>query len=122
MDHAAWTRRLERQIELEARQPWRGNDVSAVWEKTLEECQRGLMHGPFTRAQLDGCYGVGRWRAMQRFAVWQKGKPRACDNARASLHNDATSTHERLAVEGPDFPARVALVFYERAVALSVPM
>ena len=61
---------------------------------------------------------------MQRFAVWQKGKLRACDNARASMHNEATSTYERLVVEGPDFPgpARVALVFYERAAALGVPM
>ena len=122
MDHAAWVRRLERLIELEARQPWRGDDVKAVWEKTLEERQKGLMHGPFTREQLDSCYGAGRWRPMQRFAVWQKGKLRACDNARASQHNEATSTHERLAVEGADFPARVALAFYERAAALGVPM
>ena len=122
MDHEGWLRRLESNICLEARQPWRADDVAAVWKKTLAECERGLMHGPFSREQLDGCYGAGNWRAMQRFGVWQKGKLRACDNARSSGHNEATATHERLALEGADFPARVAMAFYEHAASLGVPM
>ena len=45
------------------------------------------MHGPFSRAQLDECYGPSQWRAMRRFGVLQKGKLRCCDNARTSEHN-----------------------------------
>ena len=120
LDHAEWHRRMEANIRREAGQPWRAADVAAVWEKTIGECARGLMHGPFTRAQLDECYGEGAWRAMQRFGVWQKGKLRACDNARTSLHNEATACHERMVLEGPDFPARVAMAFSAAAARLGV--
>ena len=122
MDHAAWHKRMEASIRTEASQPWRADDVEAVWRKTLDERDRGLMHGPFSQEELTERYGVGAWRAMQRFGIWQKGKLRACDNARTSMHNDATACHEKMVLEGADFPARVALAFYEAATELGLPM
>jgi len=55
------------------------SERDAVWRKTQEEVTKGLMHGPFTREEMDAAYGRGRWRPMQRFGVWQRGKLRACD-------------------------------------------
>jgi hypothetical protein len=51
-----------------------------VWAATVKEKEKGLVQGPFSAAQLDARFGVGKWRAIRRFGVWQKGKCRACDN------------------------------------------
>lgn len=117
LDHEAWTDRLEAKIRREADMVHGAADRMAVLDRTMEECAAGLMAGPFTREQLDTAYGKGAWRAMHRFGVLQNGKIRACDNARTSLHNAATSTFERLACDVPDFAARVCAAFAELARA-----
>ena len=120
--HDGWIDALTTRIRREAAREGGVDEAAQVWEKTLSEVERRLMHGPFTRAELDAAYGHGRWRAMQRFGVWQRGKLRPCDNARASGHNDATSTFERMLCENADFPARVAVAFQAAADRLGVPM
>ena len=67
---------IEKQARAEAARPDKAGDLAAVWERTLAEVEEGLMHGPFTRAQIDTAYGAGAWRAMRRFGVLQKGKVR----------------------------------------------
>lgn len=107
LDHGAWVQELEGRVRRDAAHPARLQDMAAVRAKTQEEVAKGLMRGPFTKAQMDAAYGVGGWRPMHRFAVWQKGKCRPCDNAKASRHNRATTTFEALLLDRPDFPARV---------------
>ena len=66
---------------------------------------------------------VARWGVEPgglRRPLRQRGKLRPCDNARASGHNDATSTFERMLCENADFPARVAVAFQAAAEAWEV--
>jgi hypothetical protein len=111
MDHAEWHDSIERQARSEAARPEKSGDLAAVWDRTMDEVEEGLMHGPFSRAQIDAAYGAGQWRAMRRFGVLQNGKVRGCDNARSSQTNAATTTFEKLGCDGPDFSAKVARAF-----------
>ena len=111
MNHESWHDSIERQARSEASRPDKAGDLAAVWERTLDEVEEGLMHGPFTRAQIDTAYGAGQWRAMRRFGVLQNGKVRGCDNARSSQTNASTTTYEKLGCDGPDFSAKVARAF-----------
>ena len=88
------------------------DDVS-VWSKTISEVEKGFMLGPYTRKQLDheDMFGYGKWRPLPRFAVWQKGKLRACDDARRSLTNNITRTFESLVCDRADFPVKMAKIF-----------
>ena len=122
MPHAQWNAQVEAEARRSASQPHRAGEVAAVWERTLQEVREGLMAGPFDRWQLDAAYGPGTYRAMIRFGVLQNAKIRACDNARASLHNDGTTTFEKLVCEGADFPARACLLFAQLARDLGVDM
>ena len=113
LDHDSWHDRIERQVtaEAEGADAEAAEELRVVAKKTADEVERALMRGPFTRAEMDAAYGRGRWRAMRRFGVHQKGKVRPCDNAKTSLHNACTSRHEKLVCETADFPARVAMAF-----------
>ena len=111
LHNAGWHDTLEAQLRADFSKPSHAADTQAVWEKTRQEVDKGLINGPFTRVQLERDAAGLPFRAMQRFAVRQNGKVRACDNARASLHNDGTSTSEKLECESADFPARVAKLF-----------
>ena len=116
LPNAAWNRALGRRVARDfasGRSPWAG----VLWTKTLDEVTRGTTCGPFSASDLDSRYGPGRWRAMLRFAVEQLRadggvKIRCCDDAAASLHNEATSLGETITCERSDFPARVAAIFY----------
>lgn len=115
LDHSAWNKELalstaRRAAELRslpADDPAR-EDASSVWSATMKEREKGLVHGPFSAADLDARFGGGLWRAIRRFGVWQKGKCRACDNCAESGHNDATILEEALVCDTADFPARAA--------------
>ena len=122
LDHEAWHEALEREARADARRPDKAGDLLAVWERTGEEVSEGLMHGPFSRAQVDEAYGAGQWRAMRRFGVLQNGKIRGCDNARASLTNSATTTFEKLGCDSPDFSAKVARAFAAEFAKHGLPM
>ena len=47
--------------------PEKSAETALLFEKTQDEVRKGLMHGPFTRAELDAAYGKHKWRAMRRF-------------------------------------------------------
>ena len=121
LDHEAWHRRLFASIEAEAAEGRSVAEIAAVAEATRAEVAKGLMHGPVTADELDNAYGRGRWRAMRRFAVEQRGKVRPCDNAKTSLHNACCTTFEKVACETADFPARVAGAFADE-FGVPVPM
>ena len=105
--HAAWNDRLEARVVRDYEAADDTSEYEALACKTMQEVALGNMRGPFTRAEIDAAFGPSAFRAMHRFAVWQKGKLRACDNAKGSWHNRAVGRHERLSVEAADFPARV---------------
>ena len=93
------------------RNPKISDDDTDVWNKTMEEVGKNHMLGPFDRLYMDNEFGYGKWRPIQRFSVWQKGKLRACDDARRSLHNNITRTFESLVCDRADFPITMARVF-----------
>lgn len=78
------------------------------WIKSKEEIGTGLVRGPFSSGQIDRKYGRGRWRAMGRNAILQKGKWRCIDNAKRSKHNKATTMHERITTGRADFPVTIS--------------
>ena len=119
LDNEQWRSRAEGNARAAAR-----GDEFVLWERTIAECDEAwpMMQGPFTAADLDERFGRGVWRCMVRFGVLQKGKVRPCDNARASLHNDGTTTHESLVCDSPDFSARAAIRFQAAAERLHRPM
>jgi hypothetical protein len=115
LEHAEWNARLARSTAAWAAQ-LRGlppgdpavEDAAAVWAATIKERDRGLVFGPFPASEMDARFGLGQWRAIRRFGVWQKGMCRACDNCAESGHNEATVMEESLICDTPDFPARAA--------------
>ena len=85
-----------RQIQNSA--PPRTEEATIIWQKSMEDIKKGHLRGPFTKCQMDAKWGAGRWRPIKRFAIWQVNgrKWRQIDNARASLHNEATGASERI--------------------------
>ena len=111
--HDQWNAALARDIAERARRS-DPEETAALWERTIEELDKGLCDGPWDAADLDAMYGTHCWRAMRRFGVWQNEKLRACDDAKESLHNAASTVKDRLRCQSADFPARVADMFAER--------
>eukprot|EP00965_Chrysotila_dentata_P036582 1217668-Pleurochrysis_carterae.AAC.2 len=96
----------------EAKRADKEADLLGLWDKTQLEVEKGLAFPIGSASDMDAGFGKGKWRAMRRFGVHQKGKIRPCDNfAKASLHNASTSTHERLSSGTADFPIRAAALF-----------
>ena len=88
-----------------------------AWKRTCEEIKEGLVGPPRSRAQVDRKYGRGKWRAIGRSAITQKGKWRCIDDGRRSKHNGATTLHERITCGRADFPVLVAREFARRMQA-----
>ena len=116
LDHDAWNQWLVQSIERRALASEGSGlqterDIVSVYESTRKEIQKGLMQEFMSLDQVQEKFGVGKWRAIRRFGVWQKNKCRACDNAAESSHNAATFMEESLKSDQADFPARVAAVY-----------
>lgn len=111
--HNKWNEWLARDIERRAKRS-SDEDNRALWERTIEELDKGLCDGPWEAEDLDAMYGVEYWRAIRRFGVWQNGKLRACDDAKESLHNAAATVHDKMRTQSADFPARVADLFAQK--------
>ena len=112
LDNAAWNRELTEEIRRAAQRPGTRDDLAAVLRKTRDEEAAQHVNGPFTLEEVEAAAGgPQRLRLMHRFAVWQKGAVRACDNARLSLHNWCSSVGEHMQCETADFPARAAAAF-----------
>ena len=94
--------------------------LKCITDKTHAEVKSGLMHGPFTSAEIDDKLGAGAWRCLLRFGVEQgvqsdgvTPKVRCCDNAKSSHTNECISSHETIAVEDAAFPMLAASLFDE---------
>ena len=71
------------------RPPPRPEDSEAIWRKTVEERDLGLMEGPFDRDHFDRKF-QGRWRPIVRFCIYQAdGKLRVIDDGRSCGTNQA---------------------------------
>lgn len=67
---------------------------------------------------MDGKYGVGGWRPLERFLHVQPcGKHRVIDNARRTLHNSNTSMQETISTVNVDY---IATVFQQLFLALDI--
>jgi hypothetical protein len=89
-----------------------GTADTECYQKTLDECDAGLMDGPFTYDQLRDRFGED-FLLHKRFGVIQNGEVRPCDDASLSGFNDATRLAESLRCIAADWPARVTAAFAE---------
>lgn len=121
LDHEAWHDELEQAIRTSAHSISSQPEHMGLFAKTMEEVDAGLVHGPFSRDQIVEQVGLGGARGMQRFAVLQGGKIRACDNAKKSLHNRSTTVFEKLTNIVADWPAAVAKEFQAAFAAGGLP-
>ena len=82
-------------------QSTRGSDDSmvdiGVYQSTLDEMERGWLHGPYTEHELGDDYTVTR-----RFGVRQGSKIRPIDNYTESLVNQTTSAGEAISLHSTD--------------------
>lgn len=63
----------------------------AIHQITLDEIAKGFCSPLRSMKEMDDLFGVGGWRAVERFLIIQPdGKQRAIDNARKSGHNHHT--------------------------------
>ena len=100
--------------------------LRAVHAQTRKEACKGYIKGPLTRAQLNATFGKNHYRVMIRFGIEQgpdgKRKVRAIDNAKASLSNAVTTTHETIVCITFEFAGVVAALVFEECVALGISM
>ena len=82
-------------------QSTRGSDDPAidlgVYQSTMDEMERGWLHGPYKESDLDGECTVTR-----RFGVRQGSKIRPIDNYTESLVNQTTSAGEAISLHSTD--------------------
>jgi len=84
--------------EILSRAPPKEEQLQAVWEKSREEVELGLLRGHWSKDQMDRRWGLGRWRPLVRFAIWQAlaKKWRCIDNGRSASTNYTLETDERI--------------------------
>ena len=127
-----WNRHLEKSLAASGAKAESDDGERAllvgVEAATRKETAAGVVHGPFTAAQLHSRFGRHHWRGMRRFGVEQgvddDGLPkvRAIDNAAANRGNDATRTHETIAPPSFAFVALVGRLFLAASSTLETPM
>ena len=102
--------------EIVARGPPRF--AQEIWEATESEQKKHFCGPLHSRAFMDGKYGVGGWRPLERFLHVQPcGKHRVIDNARRTLHNSNTSMQETISTVNVDY---IATVFQQLFLALDI--
>jgi len=103
--------------QIMARRPPPPEQVAVVWSKSQEEIKTGTLRGFWAKEVLDAKWGVGGWRPLIRFAIWQagSGKWRVIDNGKSASHNDALGTSEKIHTTSVD--TGVAVMRRARTVA-----
>ena len=101
----------------QAAPPWKmvGLDSTddEVWRQTQEDIDRNEAEECSFDA-LNAQYGVGGWRALPRFGLWQRhnGKLRNLDDGKRGRHNAATAPQEKLHCVTVDWPVAVARAMF----------
>ena len=91
---------------IRSRPPLHAPEILAV---TQDEILKGFCSPLRTMQEMNDQFGVGGWRAVERFLIIQPdGKQRVIDNARKSGHNRHTSMQETISTVNVDFVASVA--------------
>ena len=109
LPHEQWNAFLHEDIARRAQRSAESRETAAaVWERTIEELDKGLCDGPWSLEDMNAMYGKGQWRALRRFGVIQKESLRACDDAAENCVNDASISRDKMRCEKADFPARQA--------------
>lgn len=116
--NASWVLECRRRVLSSAKcDPARAR---ACYQRTMQELDSGLVHGPFSVSNLiakpgtwKNTFDFGRWRPLPRFAIWQGSKWRCIYDAASSRNNAAgTSTHETICCDRPDTLVRIGLRFH----------
>ena len=84
-----------------------------IWQTTEKDRSKGQVTKYLTKAEMDACYGRGRWRAIPRRTIWQRnaGKWRNVDNCKKSLHNAFTALLETIFTAAPDTGEQVVILY-----------
>ena len=97
-----------------------------VYAQTRKEAALGYVKGPYTRSQLNNIFGANQYRVMVRFGIEQgrdgKRKVRAIDNARTSLSNAVSHTHETIVCITFEIAATVSALVLESCIRLGIAM
>ena len=100
--------------------------LEGVYAQTRKEAALGYVKGPYTRSQLNTIFGANQYRAMVRFGIEQgrdgKRKVRAIDNARTSLSNAVSHTHETIVCITFEIAATVSALVLESCIRLGIAM
>ena len=100
--------------------------LRAVYEQTRKEARQGYVKGPLTRSELNSKFGKNYYRVMVRFGIEQgadgKRKVRAIDNARTSLTNAVSHTHETIVCITFEIAATVSALVLEECMRLGIDM
>ena len=114
-------RRLQQTARRASRASSEWSDLVAIWKGVVGEggeIARGLMDGGpdgrgYSRGQIWSKFAhvpCGP-RCLLRFAVWQNGKLRGCDDALFCGHNERTQMEETIVCITSEFPTLVAAEF-----------
>ena len=68
----------------------------------LDEVALGHAEGPFDRAQMDERFGLGGWRPLERFMLFQTDKYRPIDSGKKPGHNSASLERETIFTSSVD--------------------
>ena len=100
--------------------------LEGVYAQTRKEAALGYVKGPYTRSQLNTKFGANQYRVMVRFGIEQgrdgKRKVRAIDNARTSLSNAVSHTHETIVCITFEIAATVSALVLESCIRLGIAM
>ena len=88
------------------------DNFNTVVEATYKERVKGLVE-IVPLDELDKRFGYGKFRADERFIVWQGTKARPCENCRASSKNLTCVTGQRVVFAPADAAAAVGRYFYD---------
>ena len=114
-------RRLQQTARRASRASSEWSDLVAIWKGVVGEggeIARGLMDGGpdgrgYSRGQIWSKFAhvPNGPRCLLRFAVWQNGKLRGCDDALFCGHNERTQMEETIVCITSEFPTLVAAEF-----------
>ena len=123
-----WTDEVLRRVTASARSATGDSErvLRAVHEQTRKEACKGYIKGPLSRSQLNATFGKNRYRVMIRFGIEQgphgERKVRAIDNAKASLSNAVSHTHETIVCITFEFAGVVSALVFEECVNMGISM